>query len=82
MMIWVFRNGMTVTIDNCQLMKKGVVTVLGKVLVEAPCIPHYHIWKRYYENKSCKDLKNNSVTLEGKLLLQYIGGRHIVMYSR
>lgn len=46
--------------------EKGVVCVLGKTLAEAPCTPHYHIWKRYYENKSSQDLKKMIVTLEGK----------------
>ena len=47
--------------------EKGVVTVLGKTLAETPSIPYYHIWKRYYENKSSQDLKKMIVTLEGKL---------------
>ena len=46
--------------------EKGIVTVLGKTLAEPPSTPHYHIWKRYYENKSSQDLKKMIVTLEGK----------------
>ena len=46
--------------------EKGVTTVLGKTITEAPSTPHYHIWKRYYENKSSQDLKKMIVTLEGK----------------
>lgn len=49
--------------------EKGVITILGKTLGEIPSVPHYHIWKRYYENKSSQDLKKMIVTLEGKTRL-------------
>ena len=47
--------------------EKGFVAVLGKTLVEGSSLLCYHIWKRYYENKSSQDLKKMIVTLEGKI---------------
>ena len=44
----------------------GCVEVLGKKQPESMSLDHYRIWKRYYENKSSKDLSKMIVTLEGE----------------
>ena len=51
--------------------EKGIIMILGKTLAEIPSVPHYHIWRRYYENKSSQDLKKMMVTLEG-MIRRYI----------
>ena len=64
-MTWVFGSGMAVTVDGWLSMRKELLLYIGKTLAEPPSAPHYHIWKRYYEDKSSQDLKKMIVTLEG-----------------
>ena len=47
----------------------GYIETIGKSLTEIPDVPCYHIWKRYYENKSSTDLSRMVVTMKGKQLL-------------
>ena len=46
----------------------GYIEMIGKTLKKVPYIPCYRIWKRYYENKSSRDLNKVVVTMEGKWL--------------
>ena len=44
----------------------GYIETIGKSLTKTPDLPCYRIWKRYYENKSNRDLSRMVVTIEGK----------------
>ena len=35
----------------------GDVRVFGKHLQSTPALPHYRVWKRYYDLKSSPDMK-------------------------
>ena len=44
----------------------GWIAIIGKELsTPQQQLPHYRIWKRYYENKSSNDLSKMVVTMEG-----------------
>jgi len=43
----------------------GYIDSIGKTIKEAPDVPYYRIWKRYYQNKSSKDLDKMVFTMEG-----------------
>ena len=43
----------------------GYIVTIGKSLAKVPDVHCYRIWKRYYENKSSRDLSRMVVTMEG-----------------
>ena len=49
----------------------GYIETIGKTLKNLPDLPCYRIWKRYYENKSSRDLSKVVVTMEGKMYDMY-----------
>jgi len=50
----------------------GHIERIGNKLTETPETPYYRIWKRYYQNKSSKDLDKMVFTMEGTHLNVHI----------